>query len=83
MHAPPHKNSTHSKCDKMVNEADIKLALDDLKSQKKPNYAATAKKYHLNQTTLMRRYKGHTMSNPEARSIYQKWLTSAQEDVLV
>jgi hypothetical protein len=67
----------------MVNEAAIKLALDDLKSQAVINFDATAKKYKLDRTTLMRRYKGKMTSNHEARSIHQKLLTDAQEEVLL
>ena len=41
----------------MVNEADISKAICNLNSQDKPNYTKIAKKYNLNRTTLMRRYK--------------------------
>jgi hypothetical protein len=38
----------------------IEAALDDLKSQKHPNYTATAKKYDVDRTTLSRRHRGVT-----------------------
>jgi hypothetical protein len=41
----------------MVNEADIAKAISDLDSQEVPNFAQIAKKYSLDRTTLMRRYK--------------------------
>ncbi|EED15654.1 conserved hypothetical protein [Talaromyces stipitatus ATCC 10500] len=44
----------------MVNEADILKAISDLKAQKKPQYAKIARKYNVDRTTLMRRYKGQT-----------------------
>jgi len=40
----PRQRLSSSKYNKMVNEVDIKLALDDLKSQKSSNYSATFKK---------------------------------------
>jgi hypothetical protein len=67
----------------MVNEADILKAITDLDSQEKPQYAQIARKYNLDRTTLMRRYKGQTVSNQEAHSIHQKLLTNAQEEVLL
>ena len=63
----------------MVNKAGIKLALDDLKSQKSPNYTATAKKYNVNRKILSRRHKDECVSNCEAHSIYQQLLTDVQE----
>ncbi|PVH90474.1 hypothetical protein DM02DRAFT_466438, partial [Periconia macrospinosa] len=67
----------------MVNEKDIQLALDDLKSQEVINFTTIAKKYNLDRTTLMRRFKGKTTSNQEAHSIHHKLLTDAQEEVLL
>ena len=67
----------------MVKEADISKAISDLKAQKEPEYARIARKYGLDRGTLMRRYKGQTVSNQEAHSIYQKLLTDAQEEVLL
>ena len=67
----------------MVNEEDMLKAISDLRSQKKPNYTRTAKKYKVDRTTLMRRHKRGTTSYSEARSIHQKLLTNAQEEVLL
>ena len=67
----------------MVNERDIQLALADLESQEVPNYLATARKYDIQHTTLMRRHKHHTKSNAEATSTFRRLLTDEQEEVLV
>ena len=40
----------------------IELALDDLKSQKKPNYSAKARKFGVEHTTLAKRFQGKTVS---------------------
>jgi hypothetical protein len=67
----------------MVNEAAIQLAINDLKSQDVINFTATAKKYRIDRTTLMRRYKGQTASHAEAHSTHLKLLTNAQEEVIL
>jgi hypothetical protein len=67
----------------MANEADIAKAISDLDSMEKPNFFAVAKKYNVNRTTLTRRYKGQTVSNREATSVFKQLLTDAQEDVLL
>ncbi|OXV05138.1 hypothetical protein Egran_07094 [Elaphomyces granulatus] len=67
----------------MVSEADIKLALNDLKSHKSPNYTATANKYNVDRNTLSRRYKGICMSNHDEHSAYQNFLPDAQEEVIL
>jgi hypothetical protein len=67
----------------MVNEAAIQLALDELKLQEPINFRMTAKKYKIDHTTLMRRYKGKTVSHHDAHSIYKKLLTDAQEEVIL
>ena len=54
----------------MVNEEDISKAISDLRSQKKPNYARTAKKYNVDRTTLIRRFTHRTVLNQEAHLIY-------------
>ena len=69
------QNSTHN--------ARIELALADLKEQKKPNVLATAKKFHLVESTLRRRWKGETMSKQAAISEYQQLLTFVQEEALI
>ena len=83
MHVLPRSHKLSSKRDNMVNEADILKAISDLKSQKKLQYAKTARKYNIERTTLMRRYKGQTASYQEARSIHQRLLTNAQEEVIL
>ena len=57
-------------CDKIVNKADIQLAITDLQLQDVPNYTATVKKYNVQRTTLMRRHKRGTISHQEAHLIY-------------
>ena len=52
----------------MANNAFIEQALDDLKSQKRPNVAAIARKYNIISFTLLRRFKDKTVSAKEARS---------------
>ena len=61
----------------------IESALDDLRSQEKPNYRATAEKYGVSDTTLGRRFKGQQTSREEANSEYRKCLTTANEEELV
>ncbi|PGG97498.1 hypothetical protein AJ79_09168, partial [Helicocarpus griseus UAMH5409] len=41
----------------MPNEEAIQSAIDVLKSQEVPKYAAVAKEFNLNRVTLMRRFK--------------------------
>ena len=65
----------------MVNEAAIQEAIIDLQSQKAPNFAATAKKHSVPRLTLMRRFKGGTVSSAEAHSRHHKLLTNAQESI--
>ena len=83
MHSPPEFGSSYSNCSKMVNEEAIEQAVSDLKSQKPPQYAAIAEKYNIDRTTLMRRFKGETVSYSEARSRNNKLLTNTQELVLI
>jgi len=59
------------------------LAIADLESQSRINYAATAKKYHIDRTTLARRYRGETGTKEEATSNSHKTLTDLQEKTLV
>ena len=67
----------------MANEADIQAAISDLKSQEVPNFTQTAKNHNLQKTTLLRRFKGETVSTAEAHSRDQKLLTNSQETVLI
>jgi hypothetical protein len=43
-------------------------AITDLELQERVNYAVTAKKWNLDQTTLVRRHRGETGSNQDANS---------------
>ena len=40
----------------------IEAAIDDLKLQEQPNVAATTRKFEVNRSTLLRRYKSVTSS---------------------
>ena len=61
MHSCPTPHTQVSKFNIMANEADILKAISDLDSQETPHYAQVAKKYNLNRTILMRRYKHETV----------------------
>jgi hypothetical protein len=61
----------------------IKAAIDDLDSQRAPNYAATARAHNIDRTTLARRYNGKTVSRAEATSTYRQCLNDVQEDTLL
>ena len=51
----------------MANNVFIEQALDDLKSQKRPNVAAIVKKYNIVPSTLLRRFKNKTIFIEKAR----------------
>ncbi len=57
-------------------------ALEALKSQNPPNYAATAREFEVDRTSLMRRFKGQTLSREEFHETRQL-LSSQQEKVLI
>jgi Tc5 transposase DNA-binding domain len=61
----------------------IEQALAYLKAQKKLSYAAAAKKFELEPTTLRRRYLGTTVSRAQARARRPDTPSSAQEKVLL
>ena len=67
----------------MPYNARIELAIDDIKSQKKPNYKATAKKYNIGRLALSRRHQGKTTSYDDARSSGQRLLNNLQEALLI
>ena len=83
MHTPPKINPPSSNDDIMSNADRIAAALADLESQAVPNYKATAKKYGVVRTTLMRRYTGKTVSNQEATTEHRQALNASQENVLL
>ena len=69
MHTPPKSDRLCSNCHKMVNEEAIEQAISELESQRPPSFTATTtKKCNLDCITLMRRYKGKTISFSEAHS---------------
>ncbi len=61
----------------------IELAITNLKSQDRPNYIITTKKYHLVRTTLSRRHQGVTGTREEVYSNSVQILTNMQESVLI
>jgi hypothetical protein len=68
----------------MVSEEVIQAAIADLEAQEAPNYRETSKKYGICHTTLLRRFKGLTVSRKTAISLCGKRnLTDAQEEVLL
>ena len=67
----------------MANNALIEQALDDLKSQKRPNVAAIAKKYNIIPSTLLRRFKNKTVSTEKTRSRTTQHLINTQKKTLL
>ena len=57
----------------------IDKAIEDLNSSDKLNYAATARKWGIERTTLAKRHKGQTGIHNAATSGYRKKLSNAQE----
>jgi hypothetical protein len=57
----------------------IDKAIEDLNSSDKLNYAATARKWGIERTTLAKRHKGQTGTHNAATSEYRKKLSDAQE----
>ena len=76
-------NSPSFNHDKMVNEHDMVQALAECDISEAPNYAAIAKKYHLERSTLSRRYRGKTTSKEHFESQRLQNLTDIQERVLI
>jgi hypothetical protein len=67
----------------MDHEARIQAAITDLESQDRVNYAATAKKWNIDRSTLSRRHRGKTASNQDANSYARRQLTDTQEKTLI
>jgi hypothetical protein len=61
----------------------MELALADLSIQDEPMYRATAKKYNINYTTLMRRFKGEQVSRAIANAEIRQRLSLEQEETLI
>ena len=69
--------------DSMSHDARIEAAIAELKPQKRVNYAATARKWKVEPTTLRRRFIGETRSIQEANAESHQKLTSIQEEALI
>ena len=67
----------------MDHNARIKAAIDDLRSQKRTNFAATAKRWDVERTTLAKRFRGETGTNEDANSYVRQKLTATQEETLI
>src|ERR1700760_1323034 len=67
----------------MDHNARIQAAITDLKSQERLNFAATAKRWNVERTTLAKRFRGETSTVQEATSYSRKQLTDTQEDTLI
>ena len=61
----------------------IERAIAHLNAQEQSNYAATAKLFKVDRTTLWRRHNGLTVSRAEANSTYRQRLNNTQEDELL
>ena len=83
MHAPQNISHTLSKLNISATMKPIDKALDDLASQDKPNYAATAEKYGVHRSTLSRRHRKITTSREIATANFKSLLTPQQEKELV
>ena len=67
----------------MDRDTRIQAAITDLKSQGRVNYAATAKKWRVERTTLARRFKGESGTKQDATSYILRQLTGTQEEALI
>jgi hypothetical protein len=83
MHAFSKIQPPHSNMDDIPHNDRIELAIADLESQECLNYAATAKKWNIERTTLSRRYKGVTGSKVDQYFYTVKALINVQENVLI
>ena len=64
-------------------EAQLSLAIEDLRSQEHPNYNGTAKKYGIARTTLRNRFTGKTQSITHAHAESVQCLNAIQEETLI
>jgi hypothetical protein len=58
-------------------EARMQAAISDLESQDRRNFAAAARKWDLERTTLSKRFRGETGPNRDATSYARRQLTDA------
>ena len=61
----------------------IEAVIADLRSQIKPNIAATARRWAIPRETLSKRFRGETVLNEDANSYARQQLTNGQEEVLI
>src|SRR4051794_17662445 len=79
-----HQNSSiSSNMNNLPTSKRILLALKELESAEKINYAATALKYDIDRTTLSRRFRGVTRSREEYISEDCQLLTRKEEEGLL
>jgi hypothetical protein len=83
MHDFPKFNSLYSKMDCIPYNDRILLAIADLESQERLNYADIAKKWNVDRSTLSRRHRGVTGLKEDYYSYTFKALTDVQENVLI
>jgi hypothetical protein len=69
--------------DNLPHNSRIELALEAIKSSLKPNYAALAREFGVERTTLAKRHKGQTVTREEANSVHRQLLTTIQEEQLI
>jgi hypothetical protein len=67
----------------MDHNARIQAAIDDLKTQKRVNFAATARRWDIERTTLTRRFRGTQGTIEDANSYVRQQLTQTQEEALI
>jgi hypothetical protein len=67
----------------MDHNARIAEVITDLRSQDRPNIAATARKYRLARKTLSKRFRGETGTIQDATSYTRKQLTDTQEEAFI
>ena len=61
----------------------IEEAIADLRTQDRTNFAATARKYGVERTTLAKRFRGQTSTIQNANSYTRQKLTDTQEEALI
>ena len=66
----------------MDHNARIQAAIDDLKTQKRVNFAVTARRWDIERTTLTRRFRGTQGIIKDANSYVQQQLTQNQLEVI-
>jgi hypothetical protein len=67
----------------MAHNDRIAEAIADLKTQDRPNIAATAKRYKVARTTLSDRFRGKIGTNEDVNSYVRQQLIATQEETLI